>query len=222
MNTLIGIERLPWLDAGNKANTGATGATALQTVKVIDAEWTLFECHPTAPYNDGYWYQKKMKDNPTLAPSMASATDFTQGMRFVIPGHDYAATRCIESEVQKAKNNHIWNMAWQGRIGADVTYGIWRYYDYANTTWRSLKIPLPCRIKPDTEHHIYFHAKLVDVNIQHISFNFDDVDQHIVVPLIPYAVKTVNDMLNVGFQLDTQKTLGTARAMVKQMNLKWQ
>jgi hypothetical protein len=214
LNTLSNLERSAFLTAGNKGNTGATGAVPVYSQQVLEHS-SIFKVIPSAPYNNAYWYLRLIANQPdTVINAMVAATKLSLGLKFKIKESDFDATRCVEFEAQQVNDGYLFNFAWQVRVRRAPNSSPLRIYNYAKKAWEAT--PFAMIVRPDFEHHIFADYSRTPVGTVHKDINIDGtsftlglshtkVDTRKYDPNNPNKVLSMShNTLNVGFQLDTQ------------------
>lgn len=202
------LELTPWLIAGGTAaNTGAAGNSADSTQTQSGAQCATFGIIPAGAYADKYWY-KKFGPQPTL-------TRFEQKVSFLFPtAADAAASQCVETDLQQCIGGVVYNFGTQH----DFAENSFRLWNRSAVAWIPVVIPMPRKLAGTwAQLTLQCHRDATRVYYDAVLING--------VPLVfapvsfPAPTLGLSDMLNYGFQLDSNAMGKAYTVAVNKMKL---
>jgi hypothetical protein len=163
-------EATGWSTCGNCGNTGGNGQTASYSMTrgipspSLDGSSSKFSISGPA-FTNGYWYLNHS------APSTALSY-LRYEFEIYIPSGYQNAPQAIEFECQHRLNGWVYNFAFQANYAANQ----WRTFNYVNSTWENVGLPLT-RFAPGTWHHViaYFHEYTAKHLVYHDGLTIDGV-----------------------------------------------
>jgi hypothetical protein len=219
MTELKQLELQTWLNAGNKANTGAAGANAVESQDIfadLGARWSIAP-DPTQPtaYPDSYWYLKIGPQN--------DATLFEYEFDMWLPAA--AKPQAIEFEVQQAILGDVANFAWQYNPGAKK----WRKFNFGlagQGAWVDTAVPF-APLAPDSWHNIKatFARTTAELTL-HDTLAIDGVETKVGITRPLFREPDANlakypDQLSVGWQLDLNPNNGAYSVLTRKMTVRY-
>jgi hypothetical protein len=204
------LESRDWQVAGGTladSNPGAPGQPTADGSHVAPgANNGYFEIAPHAPYADRYWYLEFGAD--------PQKTTFRYDLRMLLAtAADVAAPQQIELDLQQCIGGKVFNMGW----GFGFQSGELRVWNRSGKAWVDTGVPMP-RLTPGAWFNVSTEMHRDGDNVYHDAITING-SRIIIAKSFPAPTLGLKDMLNGGFQLDSNFRGAPYRCYVNNMRI---
>lgn len=204
------LERSAWILApGTLANTGSAGSLADGFQVLPDTKCGSFEIRPHGPYADRYWYRELGAD-PFKSKYRYEAS-FLFGS-----ASDSQAVQAIEMDIQQCIGGIVFNPALQFDFAEDLVR-IWNRSVKPQGEWEPIGLSCP-RWDFGKWNTVAIEAHRTTNLIVYDSVTVNGVVTKIQGQPFPASNLGKPDMMNIGFQLDSNKNGTAFKVFVDAMN----
>jgi hypothetical protein len=214
LQTLTGTtENTGWIQPGNVGNSPGSETKPHGTFTFTPGKTATFTTQPAAPYDNYYWYTKRM--------GFETANRFLLDLTIGFPdAGSLLASQGIEFEIQHSFNGLLFDMAWQ--IQHPATGGNLRSFDKVNRKWVDTGLTLPAAIWANAAM-VPFTASFIqgDSELSYVGLAVAG-KQVMTTPIIQQAKADVQkNYLAVAYQMDTNSTGKGYTTKVSGMRVTW-
>jgi hypothetical protein len=202
LQTLTGkTETTGWIQPANAGDTGGPDPTKPHGIFVMTpGQIATFSAKGARPYNNGYWYTKRM--------GQESSKFYIHELAVLFPTvAELQACNGLEFEVQQSLNGKLYDFAWQFRHpGAECSlYSFDKTKVAPEDKWQPTGIALPSSVWKTGAMVPIISTSMRndDGTLTYLSLSVGGIELLRTPISAPALVKTEKNYMSVGFQLDT-------------------